>query len=154
MSFVSRCGHFECGWRRSTAYCQSAWGHEVHYAVWYMLLENSIRTEVVLCRYLYKTHKRWKFTIDFNIIEFFLEIGAVVKFYFQMYRRTIWIFADKCSSFKKCAKDVPALRDNRKKARVNWRVTDVKNIKKPYLLRFLNKPFYLLLNRFESNLNI
>ena len=26
--------------------------------------------------------------------------------------------------------------------------------KKPYLLRFLNKPFHLLLNRFESNLNI
>ena len=63
--------------------------------------------------------------IDIYIIEFFLEIGAVVKFYFQMYRRTIWIFADKCSSFKKCAKDVPALKDNRKKARVNWRVTDV-----------------------------
>ena len=39
--------------------------------------------------------------IDIYIIEFFLEIG------------------DKCSSFKKCAEDVPALRDNRKKARVN-----------------------------------
>ena len=83
----------------------------VQYVVWHMLLENSIGTEVVSCRYLYKTYKWWRFMIDIYIIE--------------MYRRTIWIFADKCSSFKKCAKDVPALRDNRKKARVNWRVTDV-----------------------------
>ena len=57
----------------------SASSHEVHYAVWHMLLENSTRKEVVSCRYLYKTHGRSKFTIDFNIIEFFLEIGAVVK---------------------------------------------------------------------------
>ena len=77
----------------------------VQYVVWHMLLENSIGTEVVSCRYLYKTYKWWRFMIDIYIIEFFLEIGAVVKFYFQMYRRTIWIFADKCSSFKKCAKD-------------------------------------------------
>ena len=65
------------------------------------------------------------FMIDFNIIEFFLEISVVVKCYFQMCRRTIWIFPDMWSCFKKSAKDVPAQRDNWKKVRVNWTVTDV-----------------------------
>ena len=61
MSFVSRCGHFECGWRRSTAYCLSGSGHEVHYAV-----------------------------------GIFNKDGSCVM------QNT-----PKCSSFKKCAKDVP-----------------------------------------------
>ena len=42
--------------------------------------------------------------IDFNIIEFFLEIGAVAKCYFQMCRQTIWIFPDMCSCFKNAQK--------------------------------------------------
>ena len=65
---------------------------------------------------------------EFYISEFSFKIGAVVKFCFQTYRRTVWVFLNNCFCQSKRANDVPAQRDNRKKARI--RVTDVYNGKK------------------------
>ena len=54
---------------------------------------------------------------EFYIIKCSLEIGAVFKFCFQMYRRTVRVFLNNCSCQSKCANDVQGQQDNRKKAR-------------------------------------
>ena len=64
---------------------------------------------------------------EFYISEFSFKIGAVVKFCFQTYRRTVLVFLNNCFCQSKRANDVPAQRDNRKKAE---RVIDIYNGKK------------------------
>ena len=67
---------------------------------------------------------------EFYISEFSFKIGAVVKFCFQTYRRTVLVFLNNCFCQSKRANDVPAQRDNRKKAE---RVIDVYNGKKLHM---------------------
>ena len=63
---------------------------------------------------------------EFYIIECSLEIGAVFKFCFQMYRRTVRVFLNNCSCQSKCANDVQGQRDNRKKSQIKLMYTTEK----------------------------